>query len=141
VIRAPDGGRLDRLCHWQPHHRVRRVSGSWCWPRIAGTPAMPKGLRHGFGVNAFQSNVPTLLNDGPATPRCAPRRSMATYSVPTSAASRCAVGGREIIGASALRNPKSPFDFDPCAPESPLIRSTNSSAAISASTGRVGGGR
>jgi integrase len=24
---------------------------------IIGTPAMPKGLRHGFGVNAFQSNV------------------------------------------------------------------------------------
>jgi len=28
---------------------------------ITGTPAMPKGLRHGFGVNAFQSNVPPHL--------------------------------------------------------------------------------
>ena len=28
---------------------------------ISGTPAMPKGLRHGFGVNAFQSNVPPHL--------------------------------------------------------------------------------
>jgi integrase len=29
--------------------------------RLAGTPATPKGLRHGFGVNAFQSNVPPHL--------------------------------------------------------------------------------
>ena len=29
--------------------------------QITGTPAMPKGLRHGFGVNAFQSNVPPHL--------------------------------------------------------------------------------
>ena len=28
---------------------------------ITGTPATPKGLRHGFGVNAFQSNVPPHL--------------------------------------------------------------------------------
>jgi integrase len=28
---------------------------------INGTPAMPKGLRHGFGVKAFQSNVPPHL--------------------------------------------------------------------------------
>lgn len=28
---------------------------------ITGLPAMPKGLRHGFGVNAFQSNVPPHL--------------------------------------------------------------------------------
>jgi site-specific recombinase XerD len=28
---------------------------------ISGAPAMPKGLRHGFGVNAFQSNVPPHL--------------------------------------------------------------------------------
>jgi site-specific recombinase XerD len=28
---------------------------------ITGTPAMPKGLRHAFGVNAFQSNVPPHL--------------------------------------------------------------------------------
>jgi site-specific recombinase XerD len=28
---------------------------------ITGTPAMPKGLRHGFGVDAFQSNVPPHL--------------------------------------------------------------------------------
>src|SRR5258707_7205818 len=28
---------------------------------VTGTPAMPKGLRHGFGVNAFQSLVPPHL--------------------------------------------------------------------------------
>jgi integrase len=28
---------------------------------VSGTPATPKGLRHGFGVNAFQSNVPSHL--------------------------------------------------------------------------------
>ena len=28
---------------------------------ITGGPAMPKGLRHGFGMNAFQSNVPPHL--------------------------------------------------------------------------------
>ena len=48
----------------------------WCWSRttawryvkavmrsagVTGTPAMPKGLRHGFGVSAFQSNVPPHL--------------------------------------------------------------------------------
>ena len=28
---------------------------------IAGLPATPKGLRHGFGVNAFQANAPPHL--------------------------------------------------------------------------------
>ena len=28
---------------------------------ITGTQAMPKGLRHGFGVSAFQTNVPPHL--------------------------------------------------------------------------------
>jgi hypothetical protein len=28
---------------------------------VSGTPATPKGLRHGFGVNAFQSKVPPHL--------------------------------------------------------------------------------
>jgi integrase/recombinase XerD len=28
---------------------------------IMGGPATPKGLRHGFGVSAFQSNVPSHL--------------------------------------------------------------------------------
>jgi integrase len=28
---------------------------------VSGAPAMPRGLRHSFGVNAFQSNVPPNL--------------------------------------------------------------------------------
>jgi hypothetical protein len=28
---------------------------------IPGTPAMPKGLRHSFGVNAFETSVPPHL--------------------------------------------------------------------------------
>lgn len=52
---------------------VKRI---WCWSRttawrrvkevmaeagISGTPAMPKGLWHGFGVNAFETSVPPHL--------------------------------------------------------------------------------
>jgi integrase/recombinase XerD len=52
---------------------VKRI---WCWSRttawrrvkevmaeagISGAPAMPKGLRHGFGVNAFETSVPPHL--------------------------------------------------------------------------------
>jgi integrase/recombinase XerD len=37
---------------------LKRVMAS---AQITGTPAMPKGLRHGFGVNAFQANVPPHL--------------------------------------------------------------------------------
>ena len=52
------------------NQRIWRFSRTTAWRRvkevmavadIAGTPAMPKGLRHGFGVNAFQSNVPPHL--------------------------------------------------------------------------------
>jgi integrase len=54
----------------QANERIWRFSRTTAWRRvkevmaaagIAGTPAMPKGLRHGFGVNAFQSNVPQHL--------------------------------------------------------------------------------
>jgi integrase/recombinase XerD len=47
--------RFSRTTAW------RRVKGVMVVAGIAGTPAMPKGLRHGFGVNAFQSNVPPHL--------------------------------------------------------------------------------
>jgi integrase/recombinase XerD len=71
-------GQLDRVFHLRrsqrdPEFAYRRI---WTWSRttawrrvkevmaeanIAGTFAMPKGLRHGFGVNAFQSLVPPHL--------------------------------------------------------------------------------
>jgi integrase/recombinase XerD len=47
--------RFSRTTAWRYVKRVMTVVG------ITGTPAMPKGLRHAFGVNAFQSNVPPHL--------------------------------------------------------------------------------
>ena len=43
---------------WRFSRTTRRLKEVMAAAGIAGTPAMPKGLRHGFGVNAFQSNVP-----------------------------------------------------------------------------------
>jgi integrase len=47
--------RFSRTTAWRYVKAVMALAG------INGTPAMPKGLRHGFGVNAFQSNVPPHL--------------------------------------------------------------------------------
>jgi integrase len=47
--------RFSRTTAWRRMKEVMAAAG------ISGTPAMPKGLRHGFGVNAFQSNVPPHL--------------------------------------------------------------------------------
>jgi integrase/recombinase XerD len=66
---------LDRVFHLREaqrdrdlaHGRIWRFSRTTAWryvkaimtaAEIAGAPAMPKGLRHGFGVNATQANVP-----------------------------------------------------------------------------------
>ena len=50
-----------RLWRWSRTTAWRRVKAVMAVAGIAGLPAMPKGLRHGFGVNAFQSNVPPHL--------------------------------------------------------------------------------
>jgi integrase/recombinase XerD len=50
-----------RLWDWSRSTAWRRVKMIMAQARIAGAHAMPKGLRHGFGVNAFQSNVPPHL--------------------------------------------------------------------------------
>jgi integrase/recombinase XerD len=50
-----------RLWTWSRTTAWRRVKKIMAAAGIAGAPAMPKGLRHGFGVNAFQSNVPPHL--------------------------------------------------------------------------------
>ncbi len=47
--------RFSRTTAWRYVKAVMASAG------ITGTPAMPKGLRHGFGVRAFQSNVPPHL--------------------------------------------------------------------------------
>jgi integrase len=59
---------LDELNHsfqlrrrWSRTTAWRRVKEVMAAADIIGTPAMPKGLRHGFGVNAFQSCVPPYL--------------------------------------------------------------------------------
>ena len=47
--------RFSRTTAWRYVKQVTAAAG------ISGTHAMPKGLRHGFGVRAFQSNVPPHL--------------------------------------------------------------------------------
>jgi integrase len=47
--------RFSRTTAWRYVKVVMASAG------ITGTPAMPKGLRHAFGVRAFQSNVPPHL--------------------------------------------------------------------------------
>ena len=73
VLRELDGVFQLRLRQRDRQLEVRRL---WRWSRttgwrlvkkvmaragIVGTPAMPKGLRHAFGVKAFQSNIPPHL--------------------------------------------------------------------------------
>ncbi len=50
-----------RLWKWSRTTAWRRVKAVMAAAGIAGLHAMPKGLRHGFGVNAFQANVPPHL--------------------------------------------------------------------------------
>lgn len=47
--------RFSRTTAWRYVKAIMASAG------ITGTPAMPKGLRHGFGVRAFQMNVPPHL--------------------------------------------------------------------------------
>jgi integrase/recombinase XerD len=51
----------DRLWTWSRTTAWRRVKEVMAGAGVTGTPAMPKGLRHGFGVNAFQASVPPHL--------------------------------------------------------------------------------
>jgi integrase/recombinase XerD len=52
---------VERLWAWSRTTAWRRVKEVMAAARISGTPAMPRGLRHSFGVKAFQSNVPPHL--------------------------------------------------------------------------------
>ena len=58
--RDPDSA-YRRIWGWSRTTAWRRVKEVMAVANISGTPAMPKGLRHGFGVKAFQSNVPPHL--------------------------------------------------------------------------------
>ncbi len=50
-----------RLWTWSRTTAWRYVKAVMAMAGVIGAPAMPKGLRHGFGVSAFQSNVPPHL--------------------------------------------------------------------------------
>lgn len=50
-----------RLWCWSRTTAWRRVKEVMAQAKISGSPCMPKGLRHGFGVNAFAASVPPHL--------------------------------------------------------------------------------
>jgi integrase/recombinase XerD len=50
-----------RIWKWSRTTAWRRVKKIMAAAGITGTPAMPRGLRHGFGVNAFEASVPPHL--------------------------------------------------------------------------------
>jgi integrase/recombinase XerD len=52
---------IEPLWHWSRTTAWRLVKKVMTTAKIVGPPAMPKGLRHAFGVNAFQSNIPPHL--------------------------------------------------------------------------------
>jgi len=52
---------VRRLWRWSRTTAWRRIKEVMAAAGISGAPAMPRGLRHSFGVNAFQSNVPPHL--------------------------------------------------------------------------------
>ncbi len=58
--RDPDSA-YRRIWSWSRTTAWRRVKEVMAAAKIIGTCAMPKGLRHGFGVHGFQSNVPPHL--------------------------------------------------------------------------------
>lgn len=51
----------ERLWSWSRTTAWRHIKAIMTEAGIFGAPAMPKGLRHGFGVGAFQANVPPHL--------------------------------------------------------------------------------
>jgi integrase len=58
--RDPDRAN-ERIWKWSRTTAWRRIKEIMAAARISCTPAMTKGLLYGFGVNAFQSNVPPHL--------------------------------------------------------------------------------
>jgi integrase/recombinase XerD len=60
IQRDPDLA-VGRLWTWSRTTAWRRVKEVMAAAGISGMCAMPRGLRHSFGVSAFQSNVPPHL--------------------------------------------------------------------------------
>jgi integrase/recombinase XerD len=50
-----------KIWRWSRTTAWRHVKEVMAAAKISGTPAMPKGLRHGFGVHAVQSKIPLPL--------------------------------------------------------------------------------
>jgi integrase/recombinase XerD len=76
--RDPNSARR-RIWNWSRTTAWRRVKETMATANIIGLPAMPKGLRHGFGVHAFESFVPPHLGkSGSVMPLCARPLSMPT---------------------------------------------------------------
>lgn len=63
ILASLPGDRAPDALLWPQHRSTawRWVKRAMRWADISGTPAMPKGLRHGFGVNAVTHNVPPNL--------------------------------------------------------------------------------
>lgn len=51
----------DRLWTWCRQTAWRRIKGVMACACITGAQAMPKGLRHGFGIAAAEENIPPGL--------------------------------------------------------------------------------
>jgi integrase/recombinase XerD len=69
--RDPDSA-CRRIWSWSRTTAWRRVKEVMATAGIVGPQSMPKGLRHGYGVHAFQSRVPDHLVQrwlGHASPR------------------------------------------------------------------------
>lgn len=56
-----EGGDSERLWGWHRGTAWRAIKAVLAVAGIHGHQAMPKGLRHGFGVNAIQNGVPLNL--------------------------------------------------------------------------------
>lgn len=56
--RARDKGASEKLWTWSDTTAWRRVKEVMDKAGLSGAQASPKGLRHGYGVHAVQSNVP-----------------------------------------------------------------------------------
>jgi integrase/recombinase XerD len=95
--RDPDSA-YGRIWNWSRTTAWRRVKEVMAIANISGTPAMPKGLRHGFGVHAFLSLVPPHLV----------QRWLGHASLRTTAIYGDVIGTEErALAARMWRNPKS----------------------------------
>lgn len=85
-------GPSDPLWTWCRQTAWRRIKDVMCQARVRGIQATPKGLRHGFGVAAAESNLPMGLT----------QRLMGHASIETTAIYQAVVGREEKAFARRL---------------------------------------